>query len=42
MRLTQKERWVTDAEAIMNKYDKENESAQVQAFRSYFMHRDDG
>ena len=42
MRLTRKERWAQDAEAILNKYDKENESAQVRAFRSYFMHRDDG
>ena len=42
MKLTRKERCTQDAEAILNKYDEENESAQIRAFRSYFMHRDDG
>ena len=42
MRNNRKERWAKDAEAILDKYDTENNSAQVRAFRSYFMHRDDG
>ena len=42
MRNTRKERWIRDAELILNKYDNENESEQVRRFREYFMHRDDG
>ena len=42
MRITRKERWVQDAEHILNKYDLENETEQIRRFRSYFMHRDDG
>jgi hypothetical protein len=42
MRLVRKERWVRDAEAILDKYDTEQESEQVRRFRTYFMHRDDG
>ena len=42
LRMTRKVRWVHDAEAILDKYDNENESEQVRTFRAYFMHRDDG
>ena len=42
MRLTRKERWVKDAEHVLDKYDTENESEQVRRCRSFFMHRDDG
>ena len=42
MRLNLRERWVTDAEIILDKYDTENQSEQVRTFRAYFMHRDDG
>ena len=42
MRNARKEQWIRDAEAVLNKYNTENESEQVRAFRSYFMHRDDG
>ena len=42
LRNTRKERWINDAEAILDKYDNENNSEQVRAFRAYFMHRDDG
>ena len=42
MRNIRKERWITDAELVLNKYDNENETEQVRRFRSFFMHRDDG
>ena len=40
-RIIRKERWVRDAEAILSKYDAENNIEQVRRFRSFFMHRDD-
>ena len=42
MRLVRKERWIRDAELILNKYDTENNTEQIRRFRSFFMHRDDG
>ena len=41
MQNSSKERWVKGAEAILDKYDMENETDQVRAFRNYFIHRDD-
>ena len=42
MRNKEKDRWIRDTELILNKYDNKNETEQVQQFRAYFMHRDDG